>query len=490
MKVYDARWQEGEFSRAEIRRLIEATLIYGRLLNVDTVTICRDARIGSSALMEQALEVAVDAGLATYVCTEPISTPHSYFVSSHTTLKHPNTLGLTVTASHNPAEYLGLKIVVPPVQAIGLDCGPLGGFRKIREIYHGNEKLGPSSRGRFQVLDLTKEYVDFSFRAAGVEEGSLEGIEVVFDFFNGCAGSEMMQALQRTGATVKPLRLVPDGRFPTGSPNPTSVGKMEPAVSRARTMAGAVAIGTDGDGDRLVFGDAGGILSAGIASLPILQCVFARGAPGDPARVLHDPKVNPIALAQWARLGLEPILFRNGHSQVKEQMRRLDASAGVEESGHYYHRLLHERKAIYVENSLVTILLFLRSVKERPSLLPDLWIMQKKVFTSGEFNYQMDNDRIRDAAMAKALESLRAEGAALVSRTAEGVDLMGTVFSRGIDLDSGRLQAGWYQGYLRNATNERAVVRSYLSADAEGGGRQKEQELRVIYESYGGRVID
>jgi phosphomannomutase len=265
---------------------------------------------------------------------------------------------------------------------------------------------------------------------------------------------------------------------------------MDQAVSQAWTTAGAVVIGTDGDGDRLVFGDGNGILSAGIASLPILQCLYGRGAPGDSARVLFDPKVDPIALAQWARLGIKPILFRNGHSQIKEHMRRLDALAGVEESGHYYHRLLHDTKVIYVENSLITILLFLWSVKEHPSLLPALWTLQKKVFTTGEFNYQLASERLRDAAMAKALESLHAEGAALVTRTAEGIDLTGALFTRGIDLETGKLQAGWYQGYLRIATNERAVVRSYLSADTAGLGRQKEKALREIYESFGGRVID
>jgi phosphomannomutase len=490
IKVYDARWEVDEFDRTEIERLVEATLLYGRLLGVDAVTICRDARWGCAPLMELATDMALGSGFDVFLCPDPVSTPQSYFMTFRVSETHPRTMGLTLTASHNPAGYVGLKVVVPPVQAIGLDCGPLGGFRKIREIYHGGDTLVRGGRARLLVQSLAREYVDFSMRTAGLTNGGLEGISVVFDFFNGSAGPEMMDAFQRTGASVLPLRLVSDGSFPTGSPNPTSAGKMAAAVTLAKKTASAVVVGTDGDGDRLVFGDGKGILSAGIAAIPILSRMVSAGEGRERARVLYDPKVNPLALSEWARLRVTPILFRNGHSQIKERMRSIDATAAVEESGHFYHRLVGAGPPVFVENSLVTVLSFLRSVRQQPSLTGELRNLQDRVFTTGEFNFQLENDHARDEALSKVLQSFHADGAHVISRTADGVDLMGFHVSKGIDAPTGALQEGWYQAYLRIATNEKAVIRSYVSAGDPRVGQVWEKRIRTTLSTLGGRVID
>jgi phosphomannomutase len=483
IKVYDARWETEEFERSEILRLLHATLMYGRMLGVDTVTICRDSRAGCAPLVELALDASRTAGFDVVLCLDPVSTPQSYFMTAEVTAEHPHTMGLMFTASHNPAGYVGLKVVVPPVQAIGLDCGPLGGFRRIREIYHGEETLPRRGGARLQVRRPARAYVDFSMRQVGLADGDLQGLSVVCDFLNGSAGAETMDALQRAGAAVFPLRLVPDGSFPSGSPNPTSPGKMDAAVALAREAGDAVVIGTDGDGDRLVFGDKDGLFSAGVAAIPIL----ARVAPG---KVLCDPKVSPLALAEWVRLGVAPILFRNGHSLIKERMRRIDAIAAVEESGHFYHRLAGAGSTIFVENSLVTVLSFLRSVKDRPSLGQELRETQNRLFSTGELNFQLEDDRARDDALSRILKLFGDDGAAAISRTADGADLMGFHVSRGINLDSGELGAGWYQAYLRVATNERAVVRSYVSAADPDAVKGWDKLIRETLSGLGGRQID
>ena len=489
IRVYDARWEADEFNRAEIRRLVEATLLYGRLLGVDTVTLCRDARGGCAPLVELAMEMALAAGFDVFLCPDPVSTPLSYFMSFSVSERRPGTMGLMFTASHNPATYVGLKVVVPPVQAIGLNCGPLGGFARIREIYHGQETLGRPARGRLQVWNPAQDYVEFSLRTVGVGEGTLAGVSVVFDFFNGSAGGEMLVALQRAGAAFTPLRLVADGTFPTGSPNPTSAGKMTVAVDLAREKSGSVVIGTDGDGDRLVFGDARGLLSAGIAAVPVLARLTAPGETRRP-RVLYDPKVDPLARAEWSRIGMEPSLFRNGHSQIKERMRAMDAAAAVEESGHYYHRLLGTAGPVYLESSLVTVLSFLRSIRERPSLMDELWALQDRAHSTGEFNYQLGDDHARDEALEEALRLFRADGAEVTSRTADGADLMGFLVSKGIDARSSSLAPEWYQAYLRIATNEKSVLRCYVSAGDPSGAREWERRIRQRLSALGGTPVE
>src|SRR5690606_11817345 len=139
----------------------------------------------------------------------------------------------------------------------------------------------------------------------------------------------------------------------------TSQGKMADAISLAGERDCQVVIGVDGDGDRIVFGDRRGILTAGFAFVPILEAVLQTGQPGarpTGAPVLYDPKVSPLALAQWGRLGVQPVLFRNGHSQIKDYMSRIGALAAAEESGRYYHRITMGDLSISGENSLLTIL--------------------------------------------------------------------------------------------------------------------------------------
>jgi phosphomannomutase len=493
IKVYDARWEVEEFDDAAVRRLFEATLIYGRELGVDTVTFARDARLGAPRVMELGVQTAIDAGFEVFLRAEPISTPQSYFTTLHVSQWRPNTMGLSITASHNPAQYIGVKFTVPVVAAIGEDCGPMGGLTKIREIYHSRQTLEQRPGGRLTLLDLTHDYIDFSMKLAGIAPGALAGLGVVVDAFHGSCGPELVMALQKAGARVEPMRLIPHGQFPTGSPNPTSQGKMTAAQELAERADCQAVIGVDGDGDRIVFGDRSGVLTAGFAFVPILRtCLAAAGAePGVP--VLYDPKVSPMALAEWGRLGTRPVLFRNGHSQIKDYMTHIGALAAAEESGHYYHQIQLGDLSISGENSILTILLFLGALKKQPGLMDQLWEMQNRIVATGEFNYQFESDSTRDRALDAVVQHFVRDGAGTVTATPDGIDLQGTCLFKGVRLDPGavKLDEGWYSGYLRIATNEKGVVRSYFSAgESSTGGRVEQETRRILEQQFNGTVID
>lgn len=494
IKVYDARWEVGEFSDEQIRRLFEASLLYARELGVDTITLTRDARLGCAEVMRIGLEVARSAGFRIVVCLSPISTPQSYFTTLWTSRTHPKTMGLTITASHNPAQYVGIKFTIPTVHAIGLECGPSGGLSRIRELYHSVQQLEQREGGEIIVSDLTREYIDFSLQQAGIKSGALKGLSVVLDTFNGSAGAELYQAMTLAGVSVEPMRLIPDGNFPTGSPNPTSQGKMADAVALAKHRNCDAVLGIDGDGDRIVFGDRRGILTAGFAFIPILQtCLETQWGKADPAPVLYDPKVSPKALEQWSNLGAQPVLFRNGHSQIKDYMSQIGALAAAEESGHYYHRITLDQMTISGENSILTVLLFLGALKKDRNLLDRLWAMQDKIFTTGEFNYQFESDQKRDEALSAVISHFARDGAVCVTATADGIDLQGTCLNKGVWLDPGniKLDDGWYSGYLRIATNEKAVARSYFSTgDHELGATLEKQARSIMQKQFNGKTIE
>jgi phosphomannomutase len=490
IKVYDARWEVNEFTDEQVRRLFEATLLYGRELGMQALCLWRDARLGAATVMEIGLAEARRQGVRVFLRPEPISTPQGYFTALCISQRYPKTVGLGITASHNPAQYIGIKLVVPVVQAIGLDCGPAGGLTRVREIYHSAQAAPAAEGASLELPDLAGEYIEFSLAQAGVKPGDLTGLSVVLDTFHGSAGPELYRALTLAGVRVEPRRMIPDGHFPSGSPNPTSQRKMNAAVALAGETNCHAVLGIDGDGDRIVFGDRRGILTAGFAFVPILRACLS-GSGGEKVPVLYDPKVSPLALAEWSKLGARPVLFRNGHSQIKDYMTRIGALAAAEESGHYYHRITQGPLTISGENSAITVLLFLAALKQNPGLLDELWAMERRIFTTGEFNYQFKDDATRDAALSAVVDHFTAEGAARATATPDGIDLQGTCLSRGVDLETGKLDPGWYSGYLRIATNEKGVVRSYFSAaDAQAGKRVENDTRRILQEEFGGNVID
>lgn len=495
IKVYDARWEVSEFNDDEVRRLFEASLGYAAIIGVDTVVLTRDARLGCARVMEIGIKIAVDAGFRVFVCFDPISTPLSYFATMQTTIHFPNTMGMTITASHNPKQYVGIKYTVPAVEAIGYDCGPLGGLKKVKELYHQEAFiLKKSSGGSLTILKHpADDYIDYTFQLANLETGGLQGLSVVLDTFNGSAGPEIFRALTRAGVKVFPLRLVPDGDFPTGSPNPTSQNKMNPAIEWAKQQGADLVIGIDGDGDRIVFADQQGVFSAGFVMVPILNSIPEMHNSGIGHKVLYDPKVNPMALQKWVELNAEPVLFRNGHSQIKAFMKSAGAIAGAEESGHFYHRLPFGSMVISGENSLYTILLLLRSILLDRSIIYNIRELQDQIFTSGEFNYAFRDDVIRDQAMRAVITLFEKDGAGLTTHSENGDDLEGTVVYKGVESANGKLalHQKWYSAYIRTATNEKGVVRSYLSScDHQVGKILQEKIVRMLTDNFSGKEIE
>ncbi len=492
IKVYDARWERGEFSEAEIKRLFEASLIYGRELGVDTVFFSRDARLGCAEVIQWGIDVAVKANFKIFVCPDPISTPQSYFATAKITLDHPGTMGFTVTASHNPANYIGIKMTTPGIRAIGLNSGPQGGLKRIRDIFHGNHRLSATGqKGMLQLVDFRDAFIDYSMQAADVLPGALTGVRVVLDSMNGSGGAETYIALQKAGVEVTPVNLLADGLFPNGSPNPTSIGKMDKNIALASALQADAVIGLDGDGDRIVFGTPKGLLNAGFAMIQVLHGINRENL--HQVQIVADPKINPVALSEWRKLEAIPILFRNGHSQIKDYMKRTGAVLAVEESGHFYHLMHLDTLSYFAENQLLTILLFLKVCKENKEVSQNIIARQGRVYSTGEINYQFANDHIRDEALASVVDIFEIMGAKIITQTKDGIDLEGILILHGVNPQSFLLESedNWLSGYFRIATNEKAVARFYLSAANRDNCRAYEDKIRKLLENNNnGSIVD
>ena len=249
---------------------------------------------------------------------------------------------------------------------------------------------------------------------------------------------------------------------------------MDPAIQLAVQKNADLVIGIDGDGDRIVFGDQKGIFSAGFVMIPILKSILEKGPRAVRQKILYDPKVNPMALSKWAELNAEPILFRNGHSQIKGHMKEIGALAGAEESGHFYHKLPIGNLQVSGENSLYTILLFLQAIHNQKEILPQVRTMQDQIYTSGEFNYHFPDDKIRDSALQAIIRFFESQKAELATRSEDGIELEGTVVYKGVYKQDGliTLEKEWYSAYVRTSTNQKGIIRSYISSGDSSYGEK------------------
>lgn len=485
IKIYDARWETGDFTHQDIENLFLSSCIYAKKLRINTVVISRDARVGCPEVVEIAVNTARKSGLAVFLCQDPISTPQSYYNTLRITENEPGTMGWTITASHNPSSYIGVKFVVSPVSAIGIESGPLGGLSEILRIYNRGYKENTSvykTEGKLSLIQYSDDFIRDSMEWAGVAAGGLQGIKVVLDTLNGSAGTEVYRTLERTGVEITSLNLIVNGNFPFGAPNPVSEGKMKMAVKIAGEQTGTIVIGLDGDGDRIVFGDQDGLFSAGVSMVAVLTRLKSldRTSLG---MVLCDPKVDPPSLDFWSRLGYMPILFRNGHSQIKEYMRDQNIAVAAEESGHYYHRITRGQVTAYCENSLLTILLFLKAVQEEPSLLLKMRAIDRSVKKTGEMNYQFRTDKVRDQAISTAVSLLSEDNVFITRTTPEGLDLQGIAFSKGIHPQTRQIQGpDWYSGFYRISTNEKSVARFYITSGSKDKLKYLSNQISMICE--------
>ena len=227
--------------------------------------------------------------------------------------------------------------------------------------------------------------------------------------------------------------------------------------------------------------------------IPIINTLLEKLENPVAVKILYDPKVNPLALEKWSRLNVEPVLFRNGHSQIKQHIKSIGAFAGAEESGHYYHSLKLGNLEIAGENSLFTILLLLRTVNKNKAVISQVRAMEDQVYTSGEFNFHYTDNQIGMKAMDAVLSFFKSDGAVMTTSSEDGVDLEGTVVYKGIEFRNGKveLDKAWYSAYVRSATTEKGVVRSYVSSGTPHYGVQIKETLEKILKSdFGGKEIE
>ena len=398
-KAYDIRGRLPDELNEEIARRIGRA--YAAYLGPQTVVVGRDVRLSSAALCA-ALTEGLCAGGADVVDIGLCGTEEIY----HATFAGGFDGGIMVTASHNPMDYNGMKLVRQGSRPISGDTG----LQAIRELAESGEFPAAQRQGTVKTGAFRGGYVEHLL--GYVRQENLKPLKVVVNAGNGCAGP-VLDAM----AAALPFEFIrihhePDGTFPHGIPNPL-LPENRAATAEAVLAHGAdLGIAWDGDFDRcFLFDEKGGFIE-GYYIVGLLAAAFLAKHPG--ARIIHDPRLtwNTIDLVQ--SLGGEAVQSKTGHAFIKERMRAEDAVYGGEMSAHHYFRDFAYCDSGMIPWLLVTELMG-RSGKPLSALVAE---RMAKFPASGEINRRLSDP----GATLAAVEARYVPEAISIDRT-DGISL-------------------------------------------------------------------
>jgi phosphomannomutase len=364
-KAYDVRGiYPGELDEAGAEAIGRA---YVEHFEPRRIAVGRDMRLSSPSMQQAVMRGAADAG-ADVLDLGLVGTEMVYFAVGSLELEG----GIMVTASHNPKQYTGMKLVRRGALPVGGDSGLLD-LRDLIESGNRRER----DPGAVRELDIWPSYVDrvLSF----VDVDAIKPLKVVIDAANGMAGTMLPPVLERLPVEATRCYFEPDGSFPNHEPNPLLPENREFIVRKTLEEGADLGIAFDGDADRCFFvDDTGEFVPGDFVTALFADSVLAR-EPG--AKIIYDVRASRAVPDTIERLGGVPLVNRVGHAFIKARMRKEDAAFAGEVSGHYYFRDFSQ-----ADSGVVPFLLMLELISKRGRLSDLLAPLRSRYFITGELN--------------------------------------------------------------------------------------------------------
>jgi len=334
------------------------------------IAVGRDMRVSSPAMAEAAIEGVLDAGVDV-VDIGMIGTEMLYFGVGELDLDG----GFTITASHNPKEYTGMKIVRSGALPVGGDSGLL----EIRDRAMSLADMsGGQTPGHVRKEDVYPAFVDrvLSF----IDPGAVKPLRVVFDAANGMAGAMLPGILERLPIEAVRCFFDPDGTFPNHEPNPLLSENREFVIQKVLDEGADLGIAFDGDADRCFFVDDTGEFVPGDFVTALLARSMLEKEPG--GTIIYDVRASWAVPDVVRAAGGTPVVNRVGHAFIKHRMREVEAVFAGEVSGHYYFRDFSQ-----ADSGTIPALLMLELLsKEGRKLSEILRPYRERYFLTGEIN--------------------------------------------------------------------------------------------------------
>jgi len=348
------------------------------------IALGHDMRVSSPSMAEAVIVGATEAG-AEVLDLGLVGTEMVYFAVGELGLDG----GVAVTASHNPKDYTGMKIV----RAGALPVGGESGLLEIRDraLADTAEPRGQTqgqtqgqTPGLVQKYDIWPAYVErvLSF----VDVSAVEPLKVVIDAANGMAGVMLPPVLEHLPQLdVVRCFFEPDGTFPSHEPNPLLPENREFIVRKTLDAGADFGVAFDGDADRCFFVDDSGEFVPGDFVTALLASLMLEKAPG--AKIIYDVRASRAVPDTVLARGGEPLINRVGHAFIKHRMREEDAVFGGEVSGHYYFREFSK-----ADSGVIPFLLMLELLSKGGATLSELLRpFRSHYFLTGELNTRVDD---------------------------------------------------------------------------------------------------
>jgi phosphomannomutase len=370
-KAYDVRGlYPAEINETVVRQIGRGFVAY---LGATDIAVSRDMRLSSPALASAFIDGAREQG-ANVVDYGMAGTDMLYFAVAHDNREG----GGQITASHNPKQYNGIKMV----RRGALPLSGEAGLGEIRDMIASDALPPPAaSRGSLATRNVLPAYVEkvMSF----IDPAAVTSFSAVLDAGSGMAGLVAPPLFDRLPCRVTTLCFDIDGTFPNHEANPLIEENRRDITAEVVRQRADVGIAWDGDADRCFFLDGSGEFIAGDFVTALLAEAFLLKHPG--STIIYDLRASHAVKDTVERMGGRALMNRVGHAFIKRRMREEDAIFGGEVTGHYYFRDFY-----YADNGFIPALLILELMSKKNMTVRDLLKpYRERYFISGEINTKL-----------------------------------------------------------------------------------------------------
>ncbi len=354
------------------------------------IAVGRDMRVHAPAMAAAVIAGATDGG-ADVVDIGMVGTEMLYFAVG----EHGLDGGIAVTASHNPKEYTGMKIV----RGGALPVGGESGLLQVRD-----RAIAGSFRdqvpGHVRTEDVYPAFVERVLTF--IDVAAVKPLRVVIDAASGMAGAMLPPVLERLPVDAVACHFEPDGTFPNHEPNPLLPENREFIIQKTTDEGAALGVAYDGDADRCFFVDDTGDFVPGDFITALLAESILEKEPG--GKVIYDVRASWAVPETIERAGGVPLVNRVGHAYIKHRMREEDAVFAGEVSAHYYFRDFTQ-----ADSGVIPFLLMLELISKRGRKLSEiLEPYRSRYFITGEINTPVSDVALK---LQELEERFGAEGA-------------------------------------------------------------------------------
>jgi len=370
-KAYDVRGTYPDELNEPIARAIGVA--FAAYLKPSRIAVSRDMRVSSPSLAEAFVDGVLSQGVDV-VDYGMMATDMLYYAVAADGLDG----GAQITASHNPKQYNGMKMVRRHAFPLSGDAG----IGDIRDMIAGDRLPPPAARcGSVTSKDVLAPYVDhvLSF----IDPAIVKPFNVVLDAGSGMGGLVAPKLFERLPCRTTRLCFEIDGRFPNHEANPLIEENRRDIVERVGAEKADIGIAWDGDADRCFFIDGTGEFISGDFVTALLAEAFLMRHPG--ASIVYDLRASYAVKDTVARYGGTALMNRVGHAFIKQRMRESNAIFGGEVTGHYYFR-----DNFFADNGFIPALLMLELMSKKGASLHELLQpLKARYFISGEINTKL-----------------------------------------------------------------------------------------------------